>query len=152
MPVSIEDVMGLMRALKRLAGPRFTGVGLIFYEGSVALPAVPLRAGEDAPAELPAPWSNLPTVLAHVSEAESRWHDGFHFIDCRTLALTHLAQFVAPPIAPILRPLPSRGGARHMTAALSSRVAGVQCAALLTSDGRASIYRDGECVAAEDLE
>lgn len=152
MPIIDKQVMDLLRAVKARVGPDFTGVGLIFYHAPLTLPVVPLRASDSCPAKLPLNKARVPELLAEISRAENPWHDGFHFLECESHQITHLAQFVSPPLAPFRGTLPSRGGARHMTAALSSLAQRICCVALLTADGRASIYRQGQCTADETLE
>lgn len=147
-----ERVLEFVSAVKRAVGSQFTGVGLIFYSPPLELPIVALRGEEPAPVKLPLKGRAVVEALADMSTFASLWHDGFHLLEAETLTLTHLAQFVSPPIAAFRGKLPQRGGARHMTAALSSLVNGVDSAAVLTADGRASIYRGGQCVVCESLQ
>lgn len=149
--ITDKQVLELLRSVKAQVGSDFTGLGLIFYDAPLALPALALRRNENTPAPLPVARERVAEVLAKISSAENPWHDGFHFLDCDTQSITHLAQFVSPPVIDLEHTLPRRGGARHMTAALSSLVNGICCAALLTADGRANIYRRGQCTAEEAL-
>jgi hypothetical protein len=84
-------------------------------------------------------------VLARISTLESKWHDGFHLIDTRAVEMTHVSQFLAPPIDSAARlPVPATPiGARQMAAILGSMLPIVECAALLTKGGESLVFRAG---------
>lgn len=144
-----ERVLDLLRDVGLRAQPDFSGLGIIFYSGNLELPVLYLRGSQPFSRTLPVVNRNeVVEILAEISSASNEWHDGFHLLDCVSLALTHVAQFVAPPIlkTPAGTYPQTRGGARHMTAALASLAREVCCSAMLTSDGIAAIYREGDCV------
>lgn len=147
-----EVVLDLLRDVGLQAPSDFSGLGVLFYSGHLKLPVLPLRASQPFSRMLPVVGRNeVVETLAQISSASSEWHDGFHLLDCDSLALTHVAQFVAPPLlhTPAGTYPQTRGGARHMTAALASLAQELCCAAMLTADGIAAIYRDGTCVREE---
>ncbi len=88
--------------------------------------------------------NQIATVLSRLASVRSRWHDGFHFIDASAVRLTHVAQYISPPIPPRLGPCSFMGGARHMSAILASRIDGIAMVGVLTSKGEISMYVDGE--------
>jgi hypothetical protein len=141
-------------AVLRAAGiqlpPDFAGIGVIFYRQLGSLPFIGLAVHPDNGIDLPVTGrAAIATTLAKISSLGSGWHDGFHFVDVEREALTHLSQFVSPPLprSPALSPRVS--GARHMTAALASRVQGVLGVGILTNGREISYFSSGICVAKE---
>jgi len=136
----------VLRELKRLRTPGFAGIGVVFYKPPLKLPIAPLgRSGTTKP---PLPIHGvheIATTLASVSDRASPWHDGFHLVDAQSLALTHIAQFIAPPLdhVPEIAADDQPAGARQMTALLTSRLPCVISVALLSATGEASFYSDG---------
>ncbi|MDT4869313.1 hypothetical protein FQZ97_1043370 [compost metagenome] len=77
----------------------FTGVGIVFYSALNALPSAALGNPITPKPQLPV--SGIDAVsrtLAYVSDSASPWHDGFHMVDIRSQTLTHISQFLAPPL------------------------------------------------------
>jgi hypothetical protein len=136
----------LLRSIHRLACGDFTGIGLVFYRQPMRLPCRAL--GDQAlfePALPVAGEERLAQVLAAISRRGSRWHDGFHLIDADSLRLTHVCQFVSPPLA--LLPEPAAGqepvGARWRSAVALSQLPGVPLTALISSRGEPFIFEGG---------
>lgn len=122
----------------------FTGLGVVFYENLNALPFVGLHVPSDHQIQLPVTdLDEIATVLAAASSASSAWHDGFHFVDGRVQALTHLAQYLSPPIPMERNAVPLATGARHMTAMLASKVDGILGVGLLTQHGEVTFFEHG---------
>jgi hypothetical protein len=90
-------------------------------------------------------------VLARTARLSSPWHDGFHFVHTGSPSLTHLCQFIAPPLPNPAAPPPRASGARHMTALLASKVVGIAAIGLLTHERAASIYEAGRLTLSETL-
>lgn len=144
--------LGVLRAASAQLPADFAGLGVIFYATLDELSFL----GLDVPpvAEIPLPVSGqaaIATALARVSSVRSGWHDGFHFVDVRREALSHLAQFVSPPLPQLPATAPAAAGARHMTAALASRVRGIHGCGILTSRSELAYFSNGRCVAHERL-
>ena len=137
----------LLRSIKESAPGDFTGIGLVFYAAPMRLPCCAL--GDPALFEPGLPvagdGSRLAQVLAGMSRRASRWHDGFHLIEAGSFQLTHVCQFVAPPLD--LLPQPTAGqepvGARWQSAVAMSRLPGVALTALISSRGEPFIFEDG---------
>lgn len=142
--------------LLRLAAPRlardFAGLGIVFYDSLEALPHLQLEASGDERFDLPVGGlEHICDVLARTARQSSRWHDGFHFVHAGSSSLTHLCQFIAPPLPDASDAPPRASGARHMTALLASKVAGIAAIGLLTHERVASIYEAGRLTLSEPL-
>ena len=136
-------------AAPKVAGD-FAGLGVVFYDSLAALPHLQLDLVGDERFELPVVGLKaIGEVLARTSRRSSPWHDGFHFVHAGSGALTHLCQFIAPPLPGAADAAPRAGGARHMTALLASKVAGVVAIGLLTHERAASIYEAGRLTLSE---
>lgn len=122
----------------------FSGLGIVLCRRGHALPYAALR--EAAPPELEGVLGadQIATVLSALAGVCSPWHDGFHFVDVSDVRLTHVAQYISPPIPPRMGLCSFMGGARHMSAALASRIDGVVMVGVLTSKGEISMYVEGE--------
>lgn len=140
-----ERVSKLMRRVWDESSQDFSGLGVVFYRELVDLPHASLQVpssdshlagsiGDEALAEL----------LNMVSNFRSPWHDGFHFISVNEMRLTHIAQFVSPPVPSNIEAIPLESGARHMTAALASMVKGIALVAVLPAHGEIVIYDQGK--------
>jgi hypothetical protein len=133
------------------ASDDFSGLGVVLYQGEHALPYIALRP-DDPPRLIEALGVvRVAEVLSQLASIRSPWHDGFHFIDAAEVRLTHVAQFVSPPIPRILCGSSAIGGARHMSAALASRVEGIAMVGVLTGRGDVSVYLNGEMVLHEEI-
>ena len=142
----------LRNTAPRLASD-FAGLGIVFYDSLAALPHLRLEVGGDERFDLPVfGLEPICEVFARTARQSSAWHDGFHFVCAGTTTLTHLCQFIAPPLpGGVTDAAPRASGARHMTALLASKVAGIAAIGLLTHEGAASIYEAGRLTASETL-
>lgn len=147
----MKTAASLFRSVSLMLPADFSGTGVIFYDHLEDLPFVALGADVPARPKLPITGiENIAPVLAQVSSLTSSFHDGFHFIDVRREKLTHLAQFVSPPLPSMVEDAaPNASGARHMTALLSSRVRGIVGVGVLASAGNVYYYQGGACLAGE---
>lgn len=89
-------------------------------------------------------------MFARTARQSSAWHDGFHFVCAGTTTLTHLCQFIAPPLPGVADATPRASGARHDGVA-GIEVAGIAASGLLTHERAASIYEAGRLTASETL-
>lgn len=128
----------------------FAGLGIVFYDSLAALPYLQLEVAGNERFELPVDGLEpIAKLLAWTARRSSAWHDGFHFVHAGSGSLTHLCQFIAPPLPGVTDAVPRAGGARHMTALLASKVAGVAAIGLLTHQHAASIYEAGRLTLSE---
>lgn len=111
-----------------------------------------LSLGDQRSCNLPLPIGGaeaIASTLSVISGASSPWHDGFHLVEFTGPALTHVSQYLAPPVG-------TRGaevwgsqrptGARHMTALLVSQLKGVACVGLLPSHAEPTVFERGVLV------
>lgn len=89
---------------------------------------------------------NIANILSRISQIDSNWHDGFHLIEVDEFKLTHVCQFLSPPLEflspPSLGDLPI--GARQKSAMAISKLSSVACAALINSKGEVQVFMGGE--------
>ncbi|PMV19569.1 hypothetical protein C1X21_17865 [Pseudomonas sp. FW305-3-2-15-A-LB2] len=139
----------LLEKIKRLRSEAFSGVGLVFYYDLEELPSVPLGHRNAMKPDLPIFGAEaISRILAKVSDQASPWHDGFHMIDMRSQSLTHISQFLAPPLKCLAQPpedLPS--GARQMTALLTSLIPGITYVGVLGMGDEIVVYKNGRVLA-----
>lgn len=136
----------LLGQIKVWRSSSFTGVGVVFYSALKALPRVALGNATTPKPQLPVSGIDaIARTLADISVSVSPWHDGFHMVDIRSQKLTHLSQFLAPPLnnLPYL-PDPRPSGARMMTALISSTMDGIDCVGVLSTSGETVVYKNGQ--------
>ncbi|MCC5086722.1 diadenylate cyclase [Xanthomonas campestris] len=126
-------------------------MGLVLYHGRHALPHLALRNNNPTMLEGALGLEQVAHMLSKLACTESPWHDGFHFIDAAEVRLTHVAQFISPPIPTQVELVSSGGGARHMSGALASMIDGIYMVGILTSKGEVSLYVDGKRVLHEEM-
>ena len=135
----------LLSAVSKKLPADFAGLGIVFYEQLDVLPFLGLHVPSDTGSPMPA--SGLVQaveVLSRISSLSSGWHDGFHFVDVKNQTLTHLSQFISPPLPTEPIAGPAVGGARHMTAVLASRVPGIWGVGILTHRHEIAFFRHGQ--------
>lgn len=142
----IDLALKLLTATHSCRSADFSGVGVVLYTPPLDLPAVPLGGWASPRPELPVIGeAAISEALARLSAQGSAWHDGFHFIDSSTHALTHVSQFLAPSLEDVIKNAPGElpTGARQLSALLASRSRCVLCVGLLTADQYITIYQEG---------
>lgn len=138
------SALHLLRQVAPKLSSDFAGLGIVFYESLKALPYLPLDVVGDERFDLPVTGIELICdVFARTARLSSPWHDGFHFVHAESTSLTHLCQFIAPPLPSMSDAAPRASGARHMTAILASKVVGIVSIGLLTREHAATIYEGG---------
>jgi hypothetical protein len=147
MTCKISDfALTLLKLIKSLRKKQFTGVGIVFYNELQFLPIAALGSTATPKPHLPVSQIDaIARTLTALSDLQSPWHDGFHLINSNSQALTHISQFLAPPLDHLLydkSPRPS--GARLMSAMLSSTVIGIDCIGVLNTPGEIIIYKNGK--------
>jgi hypothetical protein len=129
-----EWLKGVFCALGTPCTKSFSGLGLILYHSTHALPVLPLTHSES---ELPLPTMGLEDsvrLLHTLCQFDSPFHDGFHLVEAESLSITHVSQFFSPPIPEIVPQSPTNHavGARFMSAWLGSYLPAVCMAATLS--------------------
>src|SRR5690606_2947594 len=147
-----DEIFDLLGQVQSHATHAFSGLGLTFYSSLADLPIVALGDQALFPQTLPvADRRTMASLLAEISTLTSPWHDGFHLIDASSFALTHISQFLSPPVE-FLRQSNSQGlplGARHMAAMAGSRIASVSYTALLSNKGAPAVFQQGRALGGE---
>lgn len=135
----------LLSAISARRTSEFMGAGIIFYRDLEILPKLQLKGDPETLPALPtAGIDSISSVVALTACSSSHWHDGFHLVDSNARALTHLSQFIAPPIRDSLTLSHDQPtGARQATALLSSLVPGIVCVGIVTVLGDVLVYRNG---------
>ena len=138
---TIELLSGLANGLPA----RFTGLGIVLYRAPLDIPIAPL-----APADLV---PHLPTdtiesaidLLVELADYSNPLHDGFHLVEVPTFKVTHVCQFLSPPISKAAMPALPRTpiGARQMAAVLDSFMPCVVLSAVMSDRKRALIIERG---------
>jgi hypothetical protein len=139
----------LLEQLKLLKTESFSGVGLVFYSHLDGLPSTPLGSRTTTAPDLPVfGIEAIVRVLASVSDHASPWHDGFHMIDMESKSLTHLSQYLAPPLRGVSKlPVNRPNGARQMTALLASTIPGIAYVGVLSTGEEIVVYESGNVLA-----
>ncbi|MDO3659211.1 hypothetical protein [Acinetobacter genomosp. 15BJ] len=128
------------------AGNDFSGLGIIYYKDLSHLPYISLH---DANLPFDLITENLSKTLLTVSKYSSIYHDGFHFINIDTLHITHISQFISPPLESVTnisidQVIPC--GAREMTAFLTSNIEGVFCVGLISANKTIKIFKNSSTI------
>lgn len=136
--------LDLLKRVNCILTPDFSGLGIVIYESLAALPYLPLESGTDETLSLPVVGlDSVSVALARAASRSTRWHDGFHFLTADAQRLTHMSQFISPPLTAAARASATARGARQMTALLTSRVAGIHLTAVITQERFALLYEAG---------
>lgn len=144
-----QRVLRLLSSVENLSFKDFSGIGLLFYAPPMQLPVGSLGDESLFAPQLPiATEKSIARVLADISRPTSPWHDGFHLINASTFELTHICQFIAPPVELLEKPEPGSLpiGARQQSAIAASKFRAVFCSALLNGQRNRMIYRSGKLV------
>lgn len=145
-----QQAARLLKAIAQLRTSSFSGVGVVFYEDLARLPHLQMTDGQQDIVAAGVVGDDLASKLAGISVMSSPLHDGFHFVDARSWQLTHLAQFISPPI-PQRGRLHIRGtGARLMSAMLASLLPGISCVGLVSQNGEIHLFSGGVDVANQE--
>lgn len=154
MSIGNIEVLELLREVSARRTSAFGGLGLIFYMAPLELPVLGLGPRASFPHSLPVFGRvAIGALLAEISDLGCAWHDGFHLMDAERRGLTHVAQFVSPPLPESLldEGTSTPMGARKMTALLTSRLDSVVCVALLSASGDILIYKNGSIALAKNF-
>lgn len=140
----------LLKTIAQLRPVNFSGIGVVFYEDLAQLPHLQLTNDEQEPDAAGLTGGDLASRLAGISVMSSPLHDGFHFVDARCWQLTHLAQFISPPIPPDAGHRFQGTGARLMAAVLTSLLPGISCVGLVAHNGEVHLFKGGVDVAKQE--
>lgn len=146
----LDQALHLLRAISDHKSNDFSGVGVVFYDDIAALPHLQLTNETEDPCTVKLTDWNLATTLASISSMRSPLHDGFHFVETRSWRLSHISQFISPPI-PADAAQRFRGrGARLMAAVLASLLPGITGVGLVSHSGEIYLFCGGVDLAKEN--
>tara|TARA_R110002167_G_scaffold254359_2_gene460579 strand:- start:28377 stop:28688 length:312 start_codon:yes stop_codon:yes gene_type:complete len=94
--------------------------------------------------------NDIATALASISTMRGPYHDGFHFIDVSSWQITHISQFISPPIPRGAEQRFHGTGARLMAAMLASLLPGITCVGLVSRCGQVHLFYNGIDIAEEN--
>lgn len=141
---AISRAEQILRAVADLRSEDFAGVGVVFYECLAQLPHLQLTNGSVKADPGRFADVDLASALSSLSAIASPLHDGFHFVDARSWHLTHLSQFISPPIPHNAEQQLHGAGARLMAALLASLQPGIVCVGLVSQGGEVHIFSRGK--------
>jgi hypothetical protein len=110
------------------------------------LPVVSLLPSDREPVNEAVDVAESAEFLRAIANPSGSFHDGFHLIDAERLVVTHVCQYVAPPIPAVLPgdALSYPVGARYMTARLASLLPSVVLTATLNKREGAVLFVNGQ--------
>lgn len=128
------NLLKLLKEINSLKSSQFSGLGLILYKGDVnLLPISGLKKiNEDIHLPL-ASYNLILEFLLDISQSDNKYHDGFHLLN-NNFKLTHISQYVAPPIIENMVLDSESGGSRVRTAVYSSFLNNVIASGVLSND------------------
>jgi len=139
----LDDARKLLTAIASHRSDNFTGVGIVFYVDLSNLPYLQLTNELEDPTATRFDGHDIAEVLLSISTQSSALHDGFHFVDEKSWNLTHLSQFISPPIPYNASQRFHGTGARLMAAALASVLPGICYVGLVSNAGDVHLLRGG---------
>jgi hypothetical protein len=136
----------LLKEINSLKTTQFSGLGLILYKGDVnLLPISPLKKTNHS-VHLPIESYNLIIeFLLSISEINNKYHDGFHLLN-ENFKLTHISQYVAPPIIKNIVFESGSGGSRFRTAIYSSFLDNVIGSGVLSKNYGPKVFVKGHII------
>jgi hypothetical protein len=146
----IDQALQLLKAISNHRSSDFSGVGVVFYDDLATLPHLQLTGDREEPDASRFADRDLALVLATISTMAGPLHDGFHFVEARSWRLTHLSQFISPPIPHDAAQRFHGTGARLMAAVLASLLPGIVCVGLVSNGGEIHLFSGGVDIAEEN--
>lgn len=137
-----------IKLLKEIANYKvnnFSGLGLILYNSKsfLDIPCISLRPSFESPTNISLDHQkNAVNFLLKISQNSHPFHDGFHFFDEKG-KLTHISQYLAPPIIPDVIPN-ELCGSRYLTALCASILKGVIATGIITHDYNIFYFEKGK--------
>lgn len=145
-----NQVMELLSSISCNRYSDFSGTGIIFYKDLGSLPHLQLNAVNKDPNITAIDNNDIVSTLTSVSTTCSPHHDGFHFIDMENWRLSHLSQYISPPIPRNAEKQFGGTGARLMSAMLASLLHGIICVGVVSQEGKIHLFYSGIDIAKEN--
>jgi hypothetical protein len=139
---STKDLQLLLEEIYLRRSDDFSGIGIIFYKTLVNLPIASLK-NTDSKLRLPiVSRSEIIAFLVSASTNNNKYHDGFHLLNER-LELTHVSQFVSPPIVQNVN-VQMDHGSRYRTAVYTSMLPNVIACGVLSNNYVPTVFVNGK--------
>ncbi|WP_067099231.1 diadenylate cyclase [Marinomonas atlantica] len=138
-----SKIIDLLNSLSFNRSNDFSGIGIVFHKNLVKLPHTQLIDTDKCLKTVPIESDEIEATLSAVSKISSPYHDGFHFIDTNNWKISHLSQYISPPIPKDAELQFFASGARMMSAILASLISGIIFVGLVSSDGSIHLFHNG---------
>lgn len=145
--IHMNQALNIIRSIASNRGNDFTGTGVVFYTDLTGLPHLQLISGREKPDVSQFDDCNIASALISISTICSPLHDGFHFVDSRSWQITHLSQFISPPIPHDAAQRFHGTGARLIAAVLASLLPGITYVGLVSQGGQVHLFCNGVDIA-----
>ena len=145
----INKALSLLNSISKNRESDFSGTGLIFYSDLSQLPFLQLENESIKPnASIFFEWE-IASAICKISTIRAPFHDGFHFIDIEAWKITHISQFISPPIPNNASQRIRGTGSRLISAYLASLIDGIKCAGIVSQTGKVHLFHTGVDIAGE---
>ncbi|WP_152996312.1 hypothetical protein [Pseudomonas aeruginosa] len=145
----INQALSLLKSISKNRESDFSGTGLIFYSDLSELPFLQLENESIKPNAAIFSDCEIDSAICQISKPKDPLHDGFHFIDIETWKITHVSQFISPPIPNDAAQRFRGTGSRLMSAYLASLITGIKCAGIVSQAGKVHLFHTGADIAGE---
>ncbi|MBU2886748.1 hypothetical protein KO507_13320 [Gilvimarinus agarilyticus] len=145
----VDQAKDLLRSIASNRCSDFSGTGVVFYSDLAKLPHLQMGTGRENLKVAKCGGCDIASALISVSSKRSPYHDGFHFIDMWSWRVTHVSQFIAPPIPDDAAQRIHGSGARLMSAMLASLLSGITYVGLVSQGGQVHLFCGGIDIADE---
>ncbi|MDO3382394.1 hypothetical protein [Gilvimarinus algae] len=144
-----NQVLDLLATIASNRREDFSGAGLLFYGDLSKLPHLQMSLGPGGLPKSQIRGYDIASIVTSLSRTLTPLHDGFHFIDVQSWKITHISQFISPPIPHDAASKFNGAGARFMSAALASILPGIVCVGLVSRQGKIHLLCNGTDVCNE---
>ncbi|WP_233989800.1 hypothetical protein [Pectobacterium brasiliense] len=144
-----NQVLGLLKSISKGRESDFSGTGLIFYSDLSELPFI--QMGNESIKTNSAIFNDceIDSAIRQISKTKDLLHDGFHFINIETWKITHVSQFISPPIPHDAAQRFRGTGSRLMSAYLASLITGIKYTGIVSQAGKVHLFHAGTDIAEE---
>lgn len=138
-----NQAFNLLNLVANNRDSNFSGIGVVFYSSLDNLPYLQLAGDSKKRDAIMLEGRDIIIALSLASNVGSPFHDGFHFVDVNTWKITHISQYISPPILPNKILNFHGSGARVMSAYLASLIPGIACAGVVSQSGYVQLFLEG---------
>lgn len=139
----INQVLSLLKSISKSHDSDFSGTGLIFYSDLSELPFLQLGNESIKPNTAIFIDYEIDSAIRQISTPKDPLHDGFHFINIEAWKITHVSQFISPPIPHDAAQRFRGTGSRLMSAYLASLITGIKYTGIVSQTGKVYLFHAG---------